>query len=66
MNKKTYNDFFNTCHATIVSPPLDCSNLPLTRAGQHLVREHRVHPAVADLLASMAGLGEQRQNSGGV
>jgi hypothetical protein len=32
---------------------------PATRAGLHLARRHRVDPAIADLLASFAGLGAE-------
>lgn len=31
---------------------------PATPGGQFLMRRHRVYPAVADLIASLAGIGE--------
>jgi hypothetical protein len=33
--------------------------LPATRAGLHLTRRCRVHPSIADVLASFAGLGSE-------
>ena len=33
---------------------------PATRAGMHLTRRYRIHPSIADLLASLAGLGQER------
>jgi len=30
---------------------------PSTRAGSYVARRYRVHPAVADLIASLAGIG---------
>ncbi len=32
---------------------------PATRAGLHLTRRYRVHPAIADVVAELAGLGER-------
>lgn len=32
---------------------------PSSRAGQFVVRRHRVHPAIADLIADLAGLGKE-------
>jgi hypothetical protein len=34
---------------------------PATPAGQFVVRRYRVHPNVADLLASLAGIGSEAQ-----
>ena len=31
---------------------------PSTRAGDFVARRYRIHPAVADLIAALAGLGE--------
>jgi hypothetical protein len=30
---------------------------PVTRAGKHLCRRYRINPVIADLIASLAGLG---------
>lgn len=30
---------------------------PTTRAGSYVARRYRVHPAVADLIANLAGIG---------
>jgi hypothetical protein len=32
---------------------------PATRAGMHLMRRYRIHPAIADTLAVFAGLGQE-------
>ena len=32
---------------------------PATAAGQFVSRQHRVHPALADLVASLAGIGSE-------
>jgi hypothetical protein len=36
-----------------------CTSAPITAAGAHLQRRYRVPASIADLVASLAGLGER-------
>jgi hypothetical protein len=37
-----------------------CAAKPATLAGSYLCRRHSIHPSIADLVASLAGLGNRR------
>jgi hypothetical protein len=43
-------------------PPFDwrCTLSPVTTAGRYVAKHYRINPAVADLVASLAGIGEVR------
>jgi hypothetical protein len=61
---KKYNKF--APHSHQLSLPLFdwreavTQQVPITRAGLHLTRKHRIHPSIADTIASLAGVGEMR------
>jgi hypothetical protein len=57
---KKYSDQPTFCHHFSGLPLFDwrpAVNRPATHAGLLLSRRYRIHPAIADLVASLAGLG---------
>ena len=61
---KTYSDYPPVCHPASGLPLFDWQPLlrqPATRAGLHLMRYYRIHPSIADVVASLAGLGLNRE-----
>lgn len=60
-NLKTYSNFSSNCHLTSGLPLFDWRVVvlqpPITHAGLHLTRRYRIHPSIADVVASLAGLG---------
>lgn len=64
MKNSPYSNPHPGCHPVSGLPLFDWRQAivhrPVTRAGLHLTRRYRVHPAIADVIAVHAGLGEAR------